>query len=93
MYEIKWRIARALYSQSKAESGKKSEELVREAFDYSKAALEINDTHFAGHKWYAVLLDAKSGLDGTKERVSQLENFHKHLQRALELNPQDATTW
>jgi tetratricopeptide (TPR) repeat protein len=93
LYEIKWRIARALYSQSKSETGKKSEELVREAFDYSKAALELNDTHFAGHKWYAVLLDAKSGLDGTKERISQLENFHKHLERALELNPQDATTW
>lgn len=91
-YEIQWRLARAIYSLSKTEEAKKKE-LVDEAFNYAKRALELNDNHFAAHKWYAVLLDTKSGLEGTKQRVQQLENFQKHLQKALELNPKDATTW
>uniref|UniRef100_A0A336MV80 Regulator of microtubule dynamics protein 1 n=1 Tax=Culicoides sonorensis TaxID=179676 RepID=A0A336MV80_CULSO len=91
-YEIQWRLARALYSLSKTDESKKKE-LVDEAFNYAKRALELNENHFAAHKWYAVLLDTKSGLEGTKQRVQSLENFQKHLQRALELNPQDATTW
>lgn len=37
------------------------------------------ENHYAVHKWYALLLDAKSSLDGTKERIKQLENVKKHL--------------
>lgn len=35
--------------------------------------------HYAVHKWYALLLDAKSSLDGMKEKIKQLENVKKHL--------------
>lgn len=41
----------------------------------------------------SVLLDTKSELEGVKERVSQLENVKKHMQRAVELNPEDPTNW
>lgn len=47
---------------------------------------------FAIHKWYAILLDAKSNLDGIKERITQLENVKKHMIRAIELNPEDSTS-
>lgn len=67
--------------------------MIREGFACATEALVLKDDDFAGHKWMAVLLDAKSSLDGIKERVSQLDNVKKHMLKAVELNPEDATSW
>lgn len=56
-------------------------------------ALELDDKNYACHKWMAVLLDAKSDLDGIKARVSQLVNVKKYMEKAVELNPDDPTNW
>uniref|UniRef100_A0A182JNV4 Regulator of microtubule dynamics protein 1 n=1 Tax=Anopheles christyi TaxID=43041 RepID=A0A182JNV4_9DIPT len=92
-YEIKWRLARVTFSLSKPQPSPRKEELVREAFRYAEEALKLNDGDFASHKWYSILLDAKSSLDGIKERVTQLETVKQHMQRAVELNPNDPTSW
>lgn len=92
-YEIQWRLARVTYSLSKPTPSPRKEELVREAFRFAEEALKLNENDFASHKWYSILLDAKSGLDGIKERVTQLETVKKHMQRAVELNPNDPTSW
>ncbi|XP_058067268.1 regulator of microtubule dynamics protein 1-like isoform X1 [Anopheles bellator] len=92
-YEIKWRLARVAYSLSKPAPSARKEELVREAFRYAEEALKMNDGDFAAHKWYSILLDAKSGLDGIKERITQLETVKQHMKRAVELNPTDPTSW
>lgn len=93
LYDIKWRLARVTFNLSKCTPSPKKETLVREAFEYAKQALEMNDKDYASHKWYSVLLDAKSGLDGIKERITQLENVKKHMLKAVELNPHDPTSW
>ena len=91
--EILWRTARALFKLStEASHAKKKPELIREAFALSAESLVKDEQNFAVHKWYAILLDAKSNLEGIKERVTQLENVKKHMQRAIELNPEDATS-
>ncbi|XP_053687635.1 regulator of microtubule dynamics protein 1-like [Sabethes cyaneus] len=92
-YEIKWRVARALYNLSKTIPSPKKEEMIRESFQFATEALALNDNDYASHKWYSILLDAKSGLDGIKERVTQLENVKLHMRKAVELNPGDATSW
>lgn len=92
-YEIKWRLARALFALSKTADAKTKKELVNEAFVRIQEALALKEDHFAGHKWMAILLDKKSGLDGIKERIGQLENVKRHMERAVELNPQDPTSW
>lgn len=71
----------------------KKEKCIREGFAIIEKALEIDDKNYACHKWMAVLLDAKSELEGIKERVSQLENVKKHMSAAVELNPEDPTSW
>lgn len=55
--------------------------------------MELDDKNYACHKWMAVLLDAKSELDGIKSRVSQLENVKKYMEKAVELQPDDPTNW
>ncbi|XP_039434643.1 regulator of microtubule dynamics protein 1-like [Culex pipiens pallens] len=92
-YDIKWRMARVIYNLSKSAPSPKKEELIRESFQFATDALALNDKDYASHKWYSILLDAKSGLDGIKERITQLENVKKHMLKAVELNPNDATSW
>lgn len=90
--DIKWRQARAMYKLSKVDS-KRKDELIRRGFALVEEALKINDQDFAVHKWYAILLDANAELDGIKARVSQLETVKHHMIRAVELNPDDPTSW
>jgi len=91
--EVLWRTGRALFKlSSESPAGAKKDELIRDAFKILAQSLEKDDQNFAVHKWYAILLDAKSNLEGTKERVTQLENVKKHMQRAIELNPNDPTS-
>lgn len=92
-YDIKWRMARVIYNLSKSAPSPRKEELIRESFQFATEALALNDQDYASHKWYSILLDAKSGLDGIKERITQLENVKKHMLKAVELNPNDATSW
>lgn len=81
-----------MFKLSKTDKNKK-EELIRKGYELVKEAVHINERDFASHKWMAILLDAKSELDGIKERVSQLENVKKHMEAAIELNPEDPTSW
>lgn len=93
LYDIKWRLARVVFNLSKTASSPKKEEMIREAFQFANEALALNENDYASHKWYSILLDAKSGLDGIKQRITQLENVKKHMLKAVELNPGDATSW
>jgi len=90
--EVLWRLARAMHTASGSQSGDKKSEMIREAFKYISSSLEKDDQNYSIHKWYAILLDAKSNLDGLKERVTQLEVVKNHMERAIELNPKDATS-
>lgn len=90
--DIKWRLGRSHYSMSKAADKKKKEELLRKAFKFCEEALKMDDKDFACHKWYAILLDAQSEMDGIKVRAANLDTVKKHMIAAVELNPEDATS-
>ncbi|XP_075971714.1 regulator of microtubule dynamics protein 1-like [Anticarsia gemmatalis] len=91
--EIQWRISRVLYNMSKElkYDTKYKQELLVQAYQVISKQLESHDNHYAVHKWYALLLDAKSSLEGIKERIKQLETVKKHMDLAVTLNPSDAT--
>lgn len=89
-----WREARALYKLATSNKDKaEKEKNLREGYDVIVKALAVDENNFACHKWMAVLLDAKSELDGIKARVSELETVKKHMEKAVELNPEDPTSW
>lgn len=93
MAEIKWRQARAMYKLSKTAEKARREQLIRDGYALVNDAVTKEINNFAAHKWMAILLDANSELDGIKARVSQLETVKKHMERAVELNPEDPTSW
>ncbi|KAL0279644.1 UNVERIFIED_CONTAM: hypothetical protein PYX00_001151 [Menopon gallinae] len=93
-HDILWRLARSLYNMSKDSSVKKAdkESMIIYAYKLINKALLLNDQSGTVHKWMAILLDAKSTLEGTKARIEALPKFKKHLMMAMELEPDDATT-
>ncbi|GBP21986.1 Regulator of microtubule dynamics protein 1 [Eumeta japonica] len=92
--EVQWRLCRVLYNISKQPKTDKEEKkaIIFEAYQIISEQLNKHSNNYAVHKWYALLLDAKSSYDGIKERIKQLENVKKHMDVAVTLNPSDATT-
>lgn len=92
--EILWRLARATYEVAKLSSSpSEQKELDFEAYGYVERALLVDPENFAAHKWMFILLDKKASHEGLKERISQSFVVKKHIERACELNPKDATSF
>lgn len=79
--EIQWRICRVLYNISREKNLEKDrkEMVIDQAYRIIVLQLEKHPDNYAVHKWYALLLDAKSSCEGTKERIRQLEKVRKHM--------------
>ncbi|XP_011155645.1 regulator of microtubule dynamics protein 1 isoform X2 [Solenopsis invicta] len=89
--EILWRLSRAIYKMSEMASDVEGQKLIYEGYDLLCMALEIQEDHYAVHKWMSIFLNSKSILEGTKTLIKESYNIKKHMLRALELKPGDAT--
>jgi len=88
--EILWRLSRALFQTQKTVSAQAEKlKLTTEAHDLLVKGLTLDPNCFALHKWMAIILDTKSGYEGTKERIKQSFIIKEHMEKAIELNPTD----
>lgn len=46
----------------------------------------------AAHKWLGIVISEASALDGTKAAIERSVDVRAHFERAVELNPHDATS-
>ncbi|KAK2858642.1 hypothetical protein Q5P01_003262 [Channa striata] len=92
--EFLWRLARASRDMSLLPDmeAERKKQLTFEAFEYAKQALEKDDQCFAAHKWYAVCLSDVGEYGGVKVKIGNSYIIRDHLERAIELNPKDATS-
>ena len=94
--EVVWRRCRALKEVAEAKKlkgeGEAAKRLLYEGFELVSAALERHPTHWACHKWYAILLSMTSGYEGTKATITKSVAVREHFEKAAELNPLDATS-
>lgn len=90
--EVQWRLGRAIFKASGTSSGSARNDQIKIAYNHVLEALQKDENNFAIHKWYAILLDAKSNIDGIKARITQLETVKTHMIKAIELNPTDSTS-
>ncbi|KAM4823852.1 regulator of microtubule dynamics protein 1 isoform X2 [Urocitellus parryii] len=92
--EVLWRLARA--SRDIAQLSGTSEEekklYVYEALEYAKRALEKNESSFAAHKWYAICISDVGDYEGIKVKIANAYIIKEHFEKAIELNPKDATS-
>ncbi|XP_039982813.1 regulator of microtubule dynamics protein 1 [Xiphias gladius] len=92
--EFLWRLARASRDLSLLPDveAERKKQLVFGAFEFAKRALEKDDGCFAAHKWYAVCLSDVGDYEGVKVKIGNSYIIREHLERAVELNPRDATS-
>ena len=91
-----WRLARVLCEKGKlSKDPNEKKQLMYEAFSVVEKALkhEPEEGCFGAHKWYAILLDYIGEIEGSKARIANSNTVKKHLERALEIDGKDATTW
>ncbi|XP_034721969.1 regulator of microtubule dynamics protein 1-like, partial [Etheostoma cragini] len=92
--EFLWRLARASRDLSELpnmEDGRKKQ-LIFEGFEFAKKALEKDEKCFAAHKWYAVCLSDVGEYEGVKVKIGNSYIIREHLEKAIQLNPKDATS-
>uniref|UniRef100_A0A4W3J4T5 Regulator of microtubule dynamics protein 1 n=1 Tax=Callorhinchus milii TaxID=7868 RepID=A0A4W3J4T5_CALMI len=92
--EILWRLARASrdLAQLKTTSTENKKKLTYEALTYAKKALEKNESSFAAHKWYAICISDVGDYEGIKAKIANSYVIKEHFQKAIEINPTDATS-
>ncbi|KAM9387175.1 regulator of microtubule dynamics protein 1 [Phaethornis superciliosus] len=92
--ELLWRLARASrdLAQLSSTSAEEKRRLTYEAFECAKKALEKNESNSAAHKWYGICLSDVGDFEGIKTKIGNAIVIKEHFQRAIELNPKDATT-
>ncbi|XP_038601764.1 regulator of microtubule dynamics protein 1 [Tachyglossus aculeatus] len=92
--ELLWRLARASrdLSQLSSTSAEEKKQLVYKALEYAKKALEKNPSSFAAHKWYAICISDVGDYEGIKAKIANAYVIKEHFEKAIELNPKDATS-
>jgi regulator of microtubule dynamics protein 3 len=61
--------------------------------EYAKQAIALNDSNADCHKWYAITLGSSSDYLPIKDKIGNGFVFKKHLDRAIELRPDDAALY
>ena len=92
--EILWRLSRAAYdcAEKIGISNEKKKELIYFAFDVIQKALSVDEHNFAVHKWYGIILSSIGDFEGTKSKIGNSYKVKNHWERAIQLNPNDATS-
>ncbi|XP_044860437.1 regulator of microtubule dynamics protein 1 isoform X3 [Mauremys mutica] len=80
--EILWRLARASrdLAQLSSTSAEEKKQLVYEALEYAKKALEKNESSFAVHKWYAICISDVGDYEGIKTKIANAYVIKEHFQ-------------
>ncbi|XP_035787099.1 regulator of microtubule dynamics protein 1-like [Anopheles albimanus] len=97
-FETLWRLCRVIYSLSRElvpdpSKAKQFEACIFEGYGYASRTLELAPQASVSHKYYAIFLAEKSGIEGLRQRVMQLSTILAHLARATELDETDPFAW
>jgi tetratricopeptide (TPR) repeat protein len=89
--EIVWRFARAHYQLGETVEHDQKYELFKAGLAAANEALSLNDKHFGGHKWTAILLSSCNEFETVSDRIKNSFKIREHLETALKHNSEDAT--
>ncbi|MFH4975105.1 hypothetical protein AB6A40_001814 [Gnathostoma spinigerum] len=94
--ELLWRLARATCEKAKlCQDKEEKKRLFYESLDIIRRAIvnEREEGCSSAHKWYAIILDYTSAYEGTRARLHQSYEIRRHLEKALDIDGTDPTTW
>ena len=89
-----WRVARALYDVAQESSCPKDEAklLTYASLQAAREALRLGPDNGKCHKWFGIALNATGDFEGTKASISNAYVIREHWEKAVELDPKDATS-
>lgn len=95
--ELLWRLAKSQYqvSELKEKAGDKdAQKLINEkGIHTAEKAIKIDDENFRAHQWYAILIGNNIQFLETKEKILSGYKYKQHIERAIELKPDNATSY
>ena len=93
--EVMWRLARCHYLLAKeaiSDAGKR-ETHMRTALSLIEKAYAAQKDSFSVNKWFGILLGSMGEFISTKEKIGNAWKIKEFFDKALEIKPDDATTW
>ncbi|XP_037529589.1 uncharacterized protein LOC119406870 isoform X4 [Rhipicephalus sanguineus] len=88
--ELLWRLARVTFKRCENAPKAEREAGLAEGITYLDKAVECGGDKLGPvHKWYSILIGSKKDHPSTKERIQDGFLIKKHVQKAIELMPQD----
>ncbi|CAL4078705.1 unnamed protein product [Meganyctiphanes norvegica] len=92
--EFLWRLGRVTWQRAMKEKDKTEQlSLHKEALEYCQSALTLNETNGSVHRWISIITDYVAKEIDVRTRVAQSAVCRDHMFRAVELNPNDGTSW
>lgn len=90
--ELTWRYARACFDQQEALSDKKAKKaIILIGLKMASEAINQDETHYAGHKWRAILLSQFGRYTRIKQKISNSFLIREELDLAYRYKPYDTT--
>mmetsp|Transcript_14925 Transcript_14925/g.20858 ORF Transcript_14925/g.20858 Transcript_14925/m.20858 type:complete len:235 (-) Transcript_14925:38-742(-) len=92
--QVLWRLARAHFDMAddKPQDANYRKEHFFQGLAPAEKALQLDNNHFAIHKWYAIMLSQIGDFIPSKEKIANAFKIKEHALKALELKPDDPTT-
>ncbi|AYU78250.1 Tetratricopeptide repeat-containing protein [Leishmania donovani] len=89
--EILWRLGRSYYEMANESTDPAVREpYLKEGMELCKKSVEADPNNFASHKWLGILISDQKV--GNKEKIANAYVIRDHFLKAVELNPNDATS-
>nr|XP_037284618.1 regulator of microtubule dynamics protein 1-like isoform X2 [Rhipicephalus microplus] len=88
--DLLWRLARVTFKRCENAPKAEREAGLAEGITYLDKAVECGGDKLGPvHKWYSILIGSKKDHTSTKERIQDGFLIKKHVEKAIELMPQD----
>lgn len=88
-----WRLTRATFHlsmQYKNREDKGGERrLLDQAVEYGQQALEVDDSVWQAHQWFAVAIGSVATFEGTQEKIAKGHQYKEHIDTAISLSPNE----
>lgn len=88
--DLLWRLARVTFKRCEQSPKQERDAGLAEGITYLDKAVQCGGDNLGQvHKWYSILIGSKKEHPSTKERIQDGFLIKKHVERAIELMPQD----
>ena len=90
MYDIDFKGANSYIKWARL---KQKNQLLYEAMEAAKYALELDDQHWAAHKWVGILLGDIGEIEGTQKLLELSPEIKYHFEKSISLYPDPTTIY